>query len=153
MFLGREAKNRQGFAAVRKRRTSEKLESEPDSIHAWDRDEASVPIERQAVTVEAGPSKCDSQDLFRVVIMNHRKKRLSDAVSSKKETEAKNHGCTKKGRPRRMKGSSQSEGLAQSGERVQKAEGTQQHCLKALCMRTEWPETDRERGLRPQRDL
>lgn len=74
MFLGREAKNRQGFAAVRKKRASEKLESEPASVHSWDREEASVPSERQAVTIEAGPSECDSRDLFRVVNVSHRKK-------------------------------------------------------------------------------
>lgn len=71
----RQRIDRQGFAAVRKKRASEKLESEPASIHTWDRKEASVPIERLAVTVEAGPSKCDSQDWFRVVIMDHREQK------------------------------------------------------------------------------
>lgn len=43
LLLSREAKNRQGFAAVRKKRSSEKLQSEPASTHSWDSYEAPVP--------------------------------------------------------------------------------------------------------------
>lgn len=44
LLLSREEKNKQGFAAVRKKRSSEKLQSEPASTHSWDSYEAPVPI-------------------------------------------------------------------------------------------------------------